>query len=184
MGPLARPLLALACTALLSASLPGCGGGGIGEMIESISKGGGSNLPGDGAGVGAMSPTEQADADEVLALVNDERSKAGLAPLLPDAAAARAAYDHGVDMDVRRYFDHVSPEGVTPDERMAAAGCMFRGWGENIAMGQPTPVEVMAAWMTSPGHRANILSPAFTHLGVGVRYGTGTVYWVQDFAGR
>ncbi len=67
---------------------------------------------------------------------------------------------------------------------MAAAGCMFNGWGENIAMGQTTPVDVMTAWMNSSGHRANIMNPGFTHLGVGCRYGTGALYWVQDFVSR
>jgi len=185
MRLLALRLPALAFPLLLASALSGCGGGGVGGMIDSIAKGGGgSNLPGDGAGVGAMSPTEQADADAVLALVNGERTKAGLNALLPDSSAATAAYDHAVDMDVRQYFDHNSPEGTTPGQRMAAAGCVFHGWGENIAMGQPTPVDVMTAWMGSPGHRANILSPSFTHLGVGCRYGTGTVYWVQDFLSR
>ena len=185
MRLLARRLSSFACVALLASSLTACGGGGMGGMIDSITKGGGgSNLPGDGAGVGAMSPTEQADADAVLVLVNQERAKSGLNPLLVDTAAARAAYDHAVDMDVRQYFDHYSPEGTGPGQRMSAAGCVFHGWGENIAMGQPTPSAVMTAWMTSPGHRANIMNAGYTHLGVGCRYGTGTVYWVQDFLSR
>jgi len=187
MRPLARRLSAYAYTLLLAASLSACGGGGLGDLVDEFTKGGGgtsTSEDGDGAGVGAMSPSEQADADAVLALVNAERATSGLRPLRLDTAAADAAYDHAVDMDVRQYFDHYSPEGTSPGQRLTAAGCTFGGWAENIAMGQPTPAAVMTAWMNSPGHRANILSPNLTHVGVGVRYGTGTVYWVQDFLSR
>ncbi|MCC6751300.1 MAG: transporter, partial [Deltaproteobacteria bacterium] len=63
-------------------------------------------------------------------------------------------------------------------------GATYVGAGENIALGQPTPAQVMKSWMTSPGHRANILGP-FTHLGTGyVPCGTGAFakpYWTQDF---
>ncbi len=168
--------------ALIAPLLSACGGGGISDLIESFddgSSGGGSN----GAGNGAMSTAEQADADAVLALVNAERARFQLPPVQRDTAAERAAYDHGVDMDVRRYFDHNSPppDSTGPAERLNAAGATYGSWGENIAVGQPTPAAVMAAWMDSQGHRENILTGSFTHLGVGVRYGTGTVFWVQDF---
>ena len=167
---------------LLLPALTACGGGGIEDLVSSL--GGGSSSGGtNGAGVGAMGPAEQADADAVLALVNAERRNAQLPPVVRDAAAERAAYDHGVDMDARRYFDHMSPppNSTGPGQRLAAAGATYSNWGENIAMGQPTPAAVMAAWMNSQGHRDNILNGAFTHLGTGVRYGTGTVLWVQDF---
>ena len=176
--------VALIALSLLVPVLTACGGGGIGGLIDSIDSSSSSGSGGThGAGVGAMSAAEQADADAVLALVNVERAKAQLPPVLRDAAAERAAYDHGVDMDVRKYFDHTSPapNSTGPGQRLVAAGATFSGWGENIAMGQPTPAAVMAAWMNSQGHRDNILNGAFTRLGVGVRYGTGTVLWVQDF---
>ena len=165
--------------------LSACGGGGLGGLIDSISNGSGSG-GNHGAGVGAMSPAEQADADAVLSLVNVERARASLPPVVTDVQASRAAYDHAVDMDVRQYFDHNSPapNSTGPGQRLTTAGASFSSWGENIAMGQPTPAEVMSAWMNSPGHRANILTPGFTHLGVGVRYGTGTVLWVQDFLSK
>lgn len=180
MRRLSALVLALALP-LLSA----CGGGGIESFINSLGSGGSGGSP-NGAGVGAMSPSEQADADAVLALVNEERAKASLPPVLPDTQASRAAYDHAVDMDVRQYFNHISPapNSTGPGERLSAAGASYSTWGENIAMGQPTPAAVMAAWMNSPGHRTNILTPGFTHLGVGVRYGTGMVLWVQDFLGK
>src|SRR5919109_1185606 len=71
-------------------------------------------------------------------------------------------------------------------DRDAVAG--YTGWsaiGENIAAGYPTPEAVVAGWMSSPGHRANILSPNFTEIGIGLaqggKYGS---YWTQDFGTR
>ena len=174
-----RLLLALALSAPL---LSGCGGGGIAGLVDSITGTTSSHNP-NGAGVGAMSAGEKGDATEVLRLVNVERAKAQLSPVLIDLNAERAAYDHSVDMDVRHYFDHYepAPHNTDPGQRLDAAGATYRGWGENIAEGQNSPAEVMADWMKSQGHRDNILNPGFTHLGVGVRYGTGAVYWTQDF---
>lgn len=174
-----RLLLAFALSAPL---LSGCGGGGIADFVDSITDSSGSGNP-NGAGVGAMSAGEKSDADEVLRLVNVERAKAQLPPVVLDLLAERAAYDHSVDMDVRQYFDHYAPAPLNtdPGQRLDAAGAVYLGWGENIAEGQISPAEVMADWMNSQGHRDNILNGAFTHLGVGVRYGTGAVYWTQDF---
>jgi uncharacterized protein YkwD len=179
-----RPLLA--CAVLVFAPfLVACGGGGIGGIVDAFDRGGdgsGGNDP-DGAGVGSMSASEQADADEVLALVNLERARQGLPPVTRDADAEEAAYAHAVDMDVRDFFAHdaPSPNASTPGQRLAAAGATYQGWGENIAIGYTSPASVMAGWMASTGHRNNIMNPSFNRLGVGVRYGTGQALWVQDF---
>jgi uncharacterized protein YkwD len=119
---------------------------------------------------------------EVLALTNAERAAAGLPPLAGDAALSRAAQAHSTDMVARAFYSHTSPDGSEPWHRAAAAGSTRRTIGENIACGQRSPAEVVQGWMDSPGHRANILKPAFTHLGVGFAGGgpVGT-YWTQLF---
>ncbi|MCD9193496.1 CAP domain-containing protein [Streptomyces albireticuli] len=124
---------------------------------------------------------ERAVAD-VLALTNAERRAAGLRPLAADARLGTAAQAHSADMAGRGFYSHTTPEGGEPWDRAAAAGAAHRGIGENIACGQRTPAEVVRGWMDSPGHRANILKPDFTHLGVG--YATGGsagTYWTQLF---
>jgi uncharacterized protein YkwD len=87
-------------------------------------------------------------------------------------------------MALRGYFDHTTPEGQQPWDRMDDAG--VRGWtnaGENIAYGYETADAVQAGWMDSPGHRANILTPGFTHVGVGTfQEGGGARHWTQLFA--
>lgn len=122
--------------------------------------------------------------DEVVALTNGERARAGLAPLAGDPPLARAAQAHCADMVARDFYDHTSPDGAQPWDRAAAAGSRRRTVGENIACGQRSPAEVVDGWMNSPGHRANILKPEFTHIGVGFTGGgrAGT-YWAQVFGG-
>ncbi|MGW1072872.1 CAP domain-containing protein [Streptomyces sp. NPDC002537] len=121
-------------------------------------------------------------AAEVVALTNAERTAAGLRPLADDRLLAAAAQGHSSDMVARDFYAHTSPEGRQPWDRAAAAGCTHRGIGENIACGQRSPAEVVQGWMDSPGHRANILKPDFTHIGIGFAGGgrTGT-YWTQLF---
>ena len=65
---------------------------------------------------------------------------------------------HAQDMATRGYFDHTTPEGVTFDARITAAGYAWSRAAENIAAGQRDPAAVMAAWMDSAGHRRNILA--------------------------
>ncbi|MFD8096415.1 CAP domain-containing protein [Streptomyces malaysiensis] len=119
---------------------------------------------------------------EVIALTNAERAAARLAPLAQDPRLAAAAQAHSDDMVARDFYSHTGPEGHQPWDRALAAGATHRGIGENIACGQRSPAEVMRGWMDSPGHRANILKPDFTHIGVGHATGSraGT-YWTQVF---
>jgi uncharacterized protein YkwD len=119
---------------------------------------------------------------EVLTLVNRERARVGCAALAADSRLATAAGRHSADMARRGYFSHTTPEGVTFSMRITNAGYRWSLVGENIARGQRTPAAVMQAWMTSPGHRANILNCRFRHLGVGLAYDPRRVpYWTQDF---
>lgn len=121
---------------------------------------------------------------EVVALTNAERARAGLRPLAADAPLATAAQAHCADMVARDFYAHTSPDGGRPWDRAAAAGSRRSTIGENIACGQRSPAEVVDGWMNSPGHRANILKPEFTHIGVGFAGGgrAGT-YWAQLFGG-
>lgn len=170
-----RSLLLGSVLALVCAALGGCGMGGTADAL------GGGGGGGGGTPAATMSMQERAYAERVLELVNAERSSRSLPLLTWSEAAATAAYGHAVDMDVRNYFDHDSPDGESPGDRLAAAGAGGRGWGENIARGQGSPEAVMAAWMNSPGHRSNILHASFRSLGVGVHVATDGPWWVQNF---
>jgi uncharacterized protein YkwD len=118
----------------------------------------------------------------VLALVNAERAKAGCGSLSVDGRLAGAARAHSMDMVVRDYFSHTTPDGVTFDKRITAAGYKWSLVGENIAAGQPDPTAVMRAWMNSPGHRANILNCRFRQIGIGLAFDSPRrPVWTQDF---
>ncbi|MCZ8512689.1 CAP domain-containing protein [Paenibacillus filicis] len=123
------------------------------------------------------STTTSAFASQVLTLVNQERAKAGLNPLASDSALTGMALDKAKDMYNNHYFDHTSPTYGSPFDMMNRYGIQYSYAGENIAMGQRTPQEVMTAWMNSPGHRQNILSPNYTKIGVAYYNGE----WVQEF---
>lgn len=120
--------------------------------------------------------------DEVIRLVNVERSKRGLGTLKKNWEVARVARYKATDMANKNYFSHTSPTYGSPFKMMETFGIRFSAAGENIAMGQRTPQEVMTAWMNSPGHRSNILSGSFTQIGVGAaKNKNGTIYWSQMF---
>ncbi|MGW0601236.1 sigma-70 family RNA polymerase sigma factor [Streptomyces sp. NPDC002776] len=115
---------------------------------------------------------------QVLALVNNERAKAGCGPVTHDGRLARAAQLHSEDMSQNQYFDHTSLDGRTFADRAAAQGHPSPG-AENIARGQTTPAAVMAAWMNSQGHRENILNCSLTTMGIGLVEDDWT--WTQVF---
>ena len=136
------------------------------------------NIPSAGSQQGTDMSTSTY-ADQVVQLVNQERAKAGLKPLVSDRALAAMALDKAKDMYHNRYFSHYSPTYGSPFDMMSSYGIQYRYAGENIAMGQRTPQEVMNAWMNSPGHRQNILNPNYTKIGVAYYKGE----WVQEFIG-
>lgn len=109
---------------------------------------------------------EQAE-QEMFRLVNTERAKAGLDLLAFDTSLREVAREHSDDMFSRGYFSHQSLEGLSPFDRMEDAGIQFGYAGENLALAPSTPL-AMQGLMNSPGHRANILSPNFTKIGIGV----------------
>ncbi|MBQ0826924.1 CAP domain-containing protein [Streptomyces tagetis] len=121
---------------------------------------------------------------EVVALTNRRRTAAGLRPLAPDPRLAAAAQAHSTAMAERDFYAHTGPDGDRPWDRAAAAGATHRRVGENIACGQRSPTAVVEGWMNSPGHRANILSGDFTHIGAGLAGGgRAATYWTQLFGG-
>jgi len=106
-------------------------------------------------------------AAQMLLLLNDERAKAGLKPLIADAELADVGRKHSSDMFARGYFSHYTPEGESPFDRMNAAGVKYVSAGENLALA-PTLMLAHNGLMNSPGHRANILRPQFGRVGIGI----------------
>lgn len=107
---------------------------------------------------------------QMLQLVNEERVKRGLSALKPDPELAAVARAHSTDMFARGYFSHYSPEKADPFDRMKKAGVKFLTAGENLALGRTLKI-CHEGLMNSPGHRANILNPAFGRLGIGIMDG-------------
>lgn len=118
---------------------------------------------------------------QVVELTNNERVERGLEPLKIDVELSKMAREKSRDMSANNYFSHTSPNYGSPFDMMKSWGITYSHAGENIAKGQRTPEEVVNAWMNSEGHRANILNPDFTHIGVG--YVADGNYWTQEFTG-
>jgi uncharacterized protein YkwD len=131
---------------------------------------------------GAAWPADRADlAAQVVTLVNAHRAQLGLAPLVVSPTLTATAEWKARNMAAYGYMDHDDPAPVprTADERIAACGYQSPAWGENIATGYATAQAVVDAWLSSPGHRANIERPEFRATGVGAA-GSPT-YWAQSF---
>jgi len=123
----------------------------------------------------------------LLEQVNRERAKAGQQPLKLSARLAVVARGHSYDMAIRHYFAHNSPKGSDPAVRIRGVGLVYEQIAENIYMeGFPEPSKMperaVKAWLASPPHRENMLSPAFRETGIGVaRSSDGKTYVTQDF---
>jgi uncharacterized protein YkwD len=123
-------------------------------------------------------------SQQVVALVNVERARAGCGPVSADPALARAAQRHSSDMAARDYFSHTSPDGTTFADRIRAAGYAGDAIAENIAAGQTTAKAVIASWMGSASHRANLLGCTYRVVGVGYATGgTYGTYWTLTLGG-
>lgn len=120
-------------------------------------------------------------AQELLALVNAARAQYGLAALHLDQALCDCAQRKAQDLHDARYFSHESARYGSAFDMMHTFGISYRTAGENLAMGYDAPAAVMAAWMQSATHRANILRSGYTTLGVGHVADGG--YWAQWFIG-
>ena len=110
-------------------------------------------------------------ADVLVEAMNRERAMHGLGPLRLNPTLSRAAADRIDDMFAKRYFDHVSPDGVEPFVWATKRGYRYRLIGENLAVGY-RGTAVVDGWMRSPGHRENILTPGFDEVGVAIADGS------------
>lgn len=148
------------------------------------------------APVANWDPTWTQYEEEVLRLSNQARAVGhncdsmgnfGPAPALTMEAHLRcSARLHSMDMSLQGYFDHTSKSGLSPFARMQQAGYVGSAMGENIAMGQRSPAEVVAGWLDSDGHCSNIMSPMFSQIGIGYYAGASTgwqqsLLWTQNF---
>jgi uncharacterized protein YkwD len=121
------------------------------------------------------------DTAQVLSLLNAERAKVSCPALTEDEALTTAAQAHSVDMSTRKALTHTDAAGADPFTRAQAAGVLTLR-SENVADGQATPDEVVADWMQSAKHKANILDCNVSTAGIGVATSAdGTRYWTADF---
>ena len=128
----------------------------------------------------ALSATEQA----IVNLVNQVRQQNGLGALTVNAKLVQAAKIHANDMATLNIMAHDLPGAALPGliDRARYVGYQYSSMGENIAYNFPDATSVMNAWMNSPGHRANILDPSYTEIGVGIALDSqGSPYYCQVF---
>jgi uncharacterized protein YkwD len=137
--------------------------------------------------------TSAAAGRRVLELVNTARAEprscgdrryAAVPSLAWSTRLAQAAQAHSTDMAQQDYVDHSSPDGNQVGDRVTRVGYRWRAVGENIAAGQGSAQQVVAAWLSSPGHCANIMSADFTDMGAAhaIRPGNAVaIYWTQVF---
>jgi uncharacterized protein YkwD len=159
-------------------TLPGLpNGGGQTGTLPSLPNGGQTGtLPGQPD----STVTTDSLAVQVLELVNEERAKAGLSSLTWDTKTAAAAQTRAAEIAVS--FSHTRPDGSSYSSALKENGVSYSASGENIAYGQTSAAAVMEQWMNSAAHRANILNPEFTTLGVGHEVSaSGVHYWSQLF---
>lgn len=125
---------------------------------------------------------------ELLNITNYERQQNGLAPLSLDKQLTIAASNKGQHMFEHDYWAHFAPDGTSPWQFIKAAGYDYSYAGENLARGFTTSVDAMNAWMKSPTHRANILSPLYKDVGFAIKegklQGEDTILIVQEFGQR
>ena len=116
--------------------------------------------------------------------INQHRQKHKLKPLVMDSTLSRVAREYSRRMSREKFFSHYDKQGKSAADRVRAAGKNYRAVGENLFMSTNVPNPVNAAvegWMKSKGHRANILTEAFTHTGIGVWKHGNTYHFTQIF---
>ena len=134
-------------------------------------------------------PPVTVDRTLMLQLVNEVRKKGcqcgetyyyPAPPLTWNTKLEAAAYHHSVDMKKNKYFSHYAPDGSRGGNRIERAGYVWKTYGENIGEGYKTEKEMLAGWLSSPGHCKNIMNKAYKEMGVAR---TGTL-WTQTFGTR
>ena len=122
------------------------------------------------------------DASAIVGLINTERARAGLAPMVWHDQLTAAALAHSTDMASMNRMTHTGSDGSDGGLRLTRAGFVWRAWGENVAAGYATVQSVFSGWMASAGHRAQILGD-YAYMGLAAAASSnGTVYWTLDFA--
>lgn len=162
------------------------------KYLQEYTNSGSSALNGDNVvPVFKMNSTDDSEyilddtyAEQVIALVNQERVAAGLEELIIDEGLCAAATIRVAE--IQSLFSHTRPDGSSCFTALEDIGVQYSLAGENIAIGQASPQAVVQAWMESPGHRENILNPSFTRIGVASLANNGVNYsgyaWAQFFA--
>jgi uncharacterized protein YkwD len=124
-----------------------------------------------------------AEEVQLLNLINNERTKQGLATLKANNAVANVARAHSQDMANNNYFDHYNLKGESPFTRLRSAGISYLAAGENIAINVSVP-SAHQAFMNSSGHRANVLGRDYTEVGVGIIHDGSRIYVTEEFIGK
>ncbi|PMX00677.1 hypothetical protein C1X59_13965 [Pseudomonas sp. FW215-R2] len=138
----------------------------------------------------------QAEGQKLLTQLNAARSQprqcggqafSAAAPLAWNAVLGGVAQDHSRQMANNNYFDHKDRDGRTPGDRAELAGYSGQQVGENIAAGQDTVQKVVAGWLASPGHCANLMNPQYRELGAAYAVdpkSSAGIYWTAMFGGE
>lgn len=130
-----------------------------------------------------QAPREARAATVLFQHLNQERMRSGLPPLVLDSGLNEAAVEHVADMARNNYFEHTSPAGITPFDRMRRLGCSFSYAGENIALADDA-LQADRALFKSVPHRDNSLNARFTRVGIAVMANAqGRLLFVEDFSG-
>lgn len=136
----------------------------------------------ESSGIFLTGDTETSEVDQVVKLLNQERSRNGQGSVKLDDRLCEAAGIRAKEIVTE--FSHTRPDGASCFRVMTDAGITYTSCGENIAMGQKSAQQVMKEWMDSPGHKNNILRSSFNRIGVACYIDNGTKYWVQLFTGN
>lgn len=176
-----RPTIAFA---VLACQISGC-------IVVPIPVGAGMGIPQRPVNLSApphpcpVSSETDAAGPAALAGLNSARQAAGLAPLALAPRLTRVAQNHACDMAVTMQMTHVGSDGADLRTRLDRGGVAGNAWAENVGAGVPDAALMVAGWMNSPGHRANILNPAYGAAGVALsRDVTGRPYWALVLADR
>ena len=129
-------------------------------------------------------PVRSVSEDQILSLVNQDRTKNGLPELKINSTLNKAALAKAQDMLAHGYFDHISPTGTKPWYFFKALGYNYVYAGENLAMNYNNADELENSWMNSPKHRDNILSPNYSDLGLAIVTQNNRTVIVQFFGSR
>ncbi len=120
---------------------------------------------------------------QLIDLINTERVSNGLSPLATSSLLMQVAEAHSQDMRDRDFFSHTNPDGDTPGDRLTSAGYSWQAYGETIGAGYATAQAMLNGWLNSAPHRAILLDPDYTEIGIGyVAGGSWGHYWTADLA--